>query len=277
MAREHANVRLDMWGDRDWRSLSPTAQWLYMVLLTHPKTNRAGVSDWRAGRIAQLAHGLSADDVRKIAAELAERFFIVIDEDTEEVLVRSFVKYDGVLKQPNMTITMVNDWTGVASARLQGVVAFEVQKIRARYPEWTIWEKSQLATLLETPGIDVRANPSADPSADPSDNPSSRGPSTTTSTSTTTNASHSVARKVDRGREAPLPKDWAPTADHIAVAKELGVDVIREADNFRLHAETHDRRAVRWNAAFTMWLKKAKPSAAAQPDRKVKKFVAHAD
>jgi hypothetical protein len=86
-----------------------------------------------------------------------------------------------------------------------------------------------------------------------------------------------VARKVDRGREAPLPKDWAPTADHIAVAKELGVDVIREADNFRLHAETHDRRAVRWNAAFTMWLKKAKPSAAAQPDRKVKKFVAHAD
>lgn len=49
-----------------------------------------------------------------------------------------------------------------------------------------------------------------------------------------------------------------------------------EADSFRLHAETHDRHAANWNAAFTTWLKKAKPSAT-QPERKVKKFVAHAD
>jgi hypothetical protein len=231
-----------------------------MVLLTHPKTNRAGVSDWRAGRIAQLAHGITAQDVRGIAAELAGRHFIVIDEETEEVLIRSFVKYDGVLKQPNMTITMVNDWTGIASTRLQAVVAFEVQKIRARFPDWTIWANPKLETLLGTAGVNAKADPSVDPSPDPTANPSVRGASTTTTTSTTTNASHSAAKKP----ELRLPKDWAPTADHIKRAKDLGVDVVAEADNFRLHAETHDRHAANWNAAFTTWLKKARPSAPKQ-------------
>lgn len=63
-----------------------------------------------------------------------------------------------------------------------------------------------------------------------------------------------------RARETRLPKDWAPTAEHIKRAKELGVDVVNEAENFRLFADTHDRHAANWNGAFTMWLKKAKPS-----------------
>ena len=55
-----------------------------------------------------------------------------------------------------------------------------------------------------------------------------------------------------------LPKDWAPTAAHLERAKTLRVDVVREAENFRGHSETHDRHAANWNAAFTTWLGKAK-------------------
>jgi hypothetical protein len=65
---------------------------------------------------------------------------------------------------------------------------------------------------------------------------------------------------VPRARETLLPKDWAPTAEHFARARELGVDLVREVESFRLHAETHQRRAARWNAAFTSWLLKAKPT-----------------
>jgi hypothetical protein len=269
MAREHANVRLDMWGDRDWRALTSDAQRLYLLLLTHPETNRAGVSDWRPGRLSQMCSDKSADDVRETARELIAKYFIAVDEVTEEVLIRSFVKYDGVLKQPNMTVTMVNDWTGVASERLRGIVAFEVKKIRGRFPDWTIWSNPKLETLLEHPGIDIRIDPSVDPRADPSVDPkakaSVRGASTTTSTSTTTNASHSAAKKP----ELRIPKDWAPTADHIKRAKEMKVDVVAEADNFRLHAETHDRHAANWNAAFTTWLKKARPSTPKPSTRRV--------
>lgn len=263
MAREHANIRIDMWGDSDWRALSRDAQWLYQLLLTHPSTNRAGVADWRPGRLAQHAAGTNAADVRRIAGDLERQFFIVIDEETEEVLVRSFVKYDGVLKQPNMSVTMANDWSGIASARLRAVVAFEVQRYRTTHEDLRVWSIDKLDTLLKSPGLDVRnpsGYPSRDPSVDPKPMPSGRGPSTSTTTSTTTNASHSSARATSKSREVPLPKDWAPSSDHIERARALGVDLAAEAENFRLHAETHDRRAVNWNAAFTMWLKKAKPT-----------------
>lgn len=60
--------------------------------------------------------------------------------------------------------------------------------------------------------------------------------------------------------EVRLPKSWAPTAVHYERARDRGVDIVAEAEAFRLHAETHDRHAVNWNAAFTMWLSKARPT-----------------
>lgn len=57
--------------------------------------------------------------------------------------------------------------------------------------------------------------------------------------------------------EVPLPEGWSPTPEHRQRAASLKVDVEREAELFRAHAETHDRRAASWNAAFTTWLLKA--------------------
>lgn len=271
MAREHANIRLDMWGDDDWRSLTRDAQWLYKLLLTHPDTNRAGVSDWRPGRLARMANGTTPDDIRAMGAELEAKFFVVIDADTEEVLIRSYVKYDGVLKQPNLTVTMAKDWAAVASARLRAVVAFEVQRLRDARPDLPGWRSERhLETLLSARSLNIKADPSVDPSGDPSVDPSGKGdadPSvegapTSTSTYTYTNASHSEEAKIKSHR---LPKDWAPTASHFQLAKQRGVDVAAEAEAFRLHAETHDRHAARWNAAFTSWLKKARPSKQSAP------------
>lgn len=57
----------------------------------------------------------------------------------------------------------------------------------------------------------------------------------------------------------PIPADWAPTESHHQLAADRNLDVLYEASVFVLHAETHARTAVRWNAAFTMWLTKATP------------------
>lgn len=70
--------------------------------------------------------------------------------------------------------------------------------------------------------------------------------------------------------EIPLPGSWVPTAEHYARAKDLGVNVVAESESFRLHAEAHDRRAANWNAAFTMWLKKARPSEAVRTAEQVR-------
>lgn len=183
MAREYANIRLDMWGDGDWRALSMPAQWLYELLLSHPQTNRAGVCDWRPRRLAAMANGLTADDVEAMAQELMAGFFIVIDEDTEEVAVRSYVKHDGVMKQPNMAVTMANDWTGVASERIRAVVAFEVQKLKVEQPDLPGWKSErQLETILSFRGINIKTDPSVYPSV----KGKALGHATTTGTLTTT-------------------------------------------------------------------------------------------
>lgn len=87
---------------------------------------------------------------------------------------------------------------------------------------------------------------------------------TETETETESATSKEVA---SRTRSTTLPADWTPTAEHFEKAKTLGVDISREAESFRLHAEANDRRAVRWNAAFSSWLLKAKPSQSASRPR----------
>lgn len=59
--------------------------------------------------------------------------------------------------------------------------------------------------------------------------------------------------------ETSIPDDWTPTDAHKTKAHEKGVDLHQQAEAFRLHAETHDRRCVNWNSAFSMWLSKARP------------------
>jgi len=67
------------------------------------------------------------------------------------------------------------------------------------------------------------------------------------------------ARRKRRAPETPLPEDWEPTAKHAALASERHVDCLLESRAFRAHAESHDRRCVRWDAAFTQWLLKSRP------------------
>lgn len=75
-------------------------------------------------------------------------------------------------------------------------------------------------------------------------------------------------RKTERERDAPrereheIPADWKPNGDHAERAKAKNLDLNAEVEAFRSHALTHARKAVRWNAAFTTWLLKAKPGPA---------------
>lgn len=80
----------------------------------------------------------------------------------------------------------------------------------------------------------------------------------------------SKARRASRG---PLPQGWAPNATHRARAAASFLDVEREAERFRLHAESTGRTMVSWDAAFTTWLIRSvdfQPKNGHAPDRPVK-------
>lgn len=80
------------------------------------------------------------------------------------------------------------------------------------------------------------------------------------------------APKRKRETAHQLPANWAPNERHAALASARGVNLARETEMFRLHAEANARRAVRWDAAFTMWLNKALPPRGQQSAPEAKPF-----
>jgi len=65
---------------------------------------------------------------------------------------------------------------------------------------------------------------------------------------------------VRRKAEVALPADWQPNASHVQLARERGVDGRHEEAQFRAHAAANDRRQRDWDAAFRLWLGRARPS-----------------
>ncbi len=183
MAREYAQIRLSIWNDDDFRALSPSAQWLYFLLLTHPTLTSAGVGDWRPNRLAALARGHDVAAVVEAGAELARRLYIVVDTDTEEYLVRSFHRNDDLLKMPNMATAAARAAAEVASSGIRGVIVFELNRLKRERPGMKGWGSQELLELMGGEAIDPSVYPcwnpsikgSVDPSVNPSPNPSVKG------------------------------------------------------------------------------------------------------
>lgn len=282
MPRDRANIRTDIWGDGDWRELSFGAQWLYNYVLTHATLNAVGVADWRPARAMGVASGLTRPILREFVRELTEAFFLVLDETTEEVLVRSFFRHDGVLTNPNMLSTIKRDFASVSSPLLLGVIAHEANRLRAEYPEgltkkFNPWDRTELTTLLKRPPIDIRTlaisandndlppalfddetppdTPSGTPLGTPSPRGSGRGSGTTTATATSTEEPLSAAFADDQG--VLLPDDWTPKQRHRDKAKVLHLDIDYQANRFTQDAHRKARRLKNWDTGFTNWLRKA--------------------
>ena len=177
MARDHARIELNIWTDDDWLDLTPGAQHLYLVLLTHPDLSYAGVADWRPNRLRVMASRWDADDVKRAAEELARNLYIVVDEDTEEVLVRSFVRNDGLMKQPNLAKAMVKAARSIASRNIRAVLVHELLRLHEDHPDLKGWESAEelLSWRSADPSGYPTGYPSSNPSSNPSGNPSVKG------------------------------------------------------------------------------------------------------
>ena len=174
MARDHARIRSDIWADEDWRDLPSVSQWLYLCLLSSPSLNFCGVTDWRPARIAALNAEMKADDVEYAAAWLEAGEFLVIDRDTEEALIRSWVKHDGLVASPNMSKAMVKAHAAIGSGILRAVIVDQLERLKQSNPQLSGWK--HLSQVLRKRSLTVQEaflklppNPSVNGSANPSE------------------------------------------------------------------------------------------------------------
>jgi len=173
MAREYAQIKTNIWIDDDFLDLGPGAQHLYLLLCSQMKLSFCGALEWHPGRLAQLAAGWTVDDVKEAATELSERLYIVIDEETDEMLVRSFIRNDGLLGSPNIAKAMLRAFSEVSSRTLRGVLVYELTRLFEENPALKGW--GVCAELLSKRSIDPSDLPPYNPSRNPSINPSPAG------------------------------------------------------------------------------------------------------
>ena len=172
MAREFAQLRLTVWADRDFTSLTLEQQGIYHMLYSQPTTNLAGVLDYLPGRLSRMAEGLTANRVTKIVKELEERDFVFLDEDTDELLVRSMIRTQAAWKAPNSANSITVSIQQVISRKLKSVLLSELYRIIRESEEAGQWEKAR--TLLATCAASLE-NDQINPWAKGSPNPWLKG------------------------------------------------------------------------------------------------------
>lgn len=140
MARKYAQIQVSIWSDEDFKSLDPLYQHMYFVLLSQPRMNLCGVIDFIPARIAQASYDLTVDEVEQRVKWLDSKRYVVVDNDTSELLIRTFIRNDGLLKMPNVATGMASDYAEIMSARLRDAVDKELARCYSDDPELRGWE-----------------------------------------------------------------------------------------------------------------------------------------
>lgn len=156
MARERATINVDIWSDDDFRALTSPAQSLYFKLTSHPKLDYCGCVEFHPGRLAAMSKEQSTGDVMIAAQELSDTYFCVFDQSTDEVLVRSFLRHDGVMSQPRLAVSAAKAYGGIASNKIRSVIVHELQRFKKENPELGAWLKPQMMTVLKQNSTPVR-------------------------------------------------------------------------------------------------------------------------
>ena len=118
MARGHGRILTSIWEDADFLALEEREQRLYLFLISQPNLNHAGLLDLTLRRWSRKARGLTSADLENLLQSLEAARFIVMDDDTEELLIRSFIRNDGVWRMPKVMGAMVSGALEISSRRV---------------------------------------------------------------------------------------------------------------------------------------------------------------
>lgn len=182
MARAHGRILSRIWDDSDFTSLDPQEQWLYLFLISQPNLNHAGLLPLTIRRWSAKAAGLTPAIIRDRLAVLETGRFVLVDDDTEELLIRTFVRNDGVWRMPKVMGAMVSGAQEISSRKLRQALLAEIDRIPLdelsdepgpRLPSVRHQVQEHISTLRRAfgPVQPTPPKPSRNPSGTPSDTP----------------------------------------------------------------------------------------------------------
>lgn len=290
MARGHGRILTSIWEDSDFLELDEREQRLYLFLISQPNLNHAGLLDLTLRRWARKARGLTVAELEKRIGALEESRFVVVDDDTEELLIRSFVRNDGVWRMPKVMGAMVSGALEISSRRLQhallgemdriplGELNDEPTKLRNGTEGPSIREQvahhiDTLRKAFGTPDPDPTERGSGTPSGTPSDTPAEGGPKASTRGRARTSRAHSPAPA-----PTPAPNPSSVQEGSAEADEETELVVVTDADFVgAAEAAPSDSKTVSAQTIVGEWLdrcaKRPPSQTIGQTSKQIKKLL----
>ena len=119
MPRTYARIDVTRYFDEGWRALTAEEQAVYEMLVTHPKLTLCGALDVKLPAWAATFKGMVEDHLVGLLDRLVLLNMIGWDKATGEVVIRTFVRHDGVLQNKNSGKGMWSAWATIESQDLR--------------------------------------------------------------------------------------------------------------------------------------------------------------
>jgi hypothetical protein len=129
MARTHGKLFCSIWNDRDFRALDRAAQGMYAFLVSQDRLDYAGVLQITLRSWASAAADLTVAEVENTLDVLEKHRFVIVDRDTEELMIRTFVRRDELWRQPKMMLAVVAAAQKIQSPRLRLALLTELDRL----------------------------------------------------------------------------------------------------------------------------------------------------
>ncbi len=169
MARSEGRILVEIWDDPDFIALLIEDQRNYLFLFSQRDTAHTGVLPLRERRWSNTAMDATPSGISASLRRLEAAGFVVVDESTEEVLVRSLIRRDKIFRQPNVLRAAQDQMAQIASRKIRSALLTELDRIAAEQ-QVTGLSATVLSAMREALAKGI-GNPSDMPTPDPSDDP----------------------------------------------------------------------------------------------------------
>ena len=154
MARTWGRIATRIWADPDFIALREAEQRAFMVALSQSSLSHAGVLSFTLRRWEGLASDSTVARLRKAFLSLQQQLYVLIDETTEEMFLRTFLRHDGILANPNVATASAAAYDGIHSPAIRGAFLVELHRLNADPhpdPKWDKGWSTSLGDLLTKP------------------------------------------------------------------------------------------------------------------------------
>jgi hypothetical protein len=146
---EYGKLLSRIWADPQFVALDARPQQVFCLLISYSTRNLAGILPLTLKRWVKCTADAVIDNLTQALIVLAANNFIIVDWDTEEVLIRTFIRNDEVYRQPNLMKAALRFALQVESEAIRWVLHDELNRL----PEHKDSDKTEMTANMLVAGL----------------------------------------------------------------------------------------------------------------------------